>query len=759
MRLALICSRFAPESSPGAKRASDLCASLKAAGHKVTVLTQLPVPQERSIPPEGPEQNGVNIEDDGSGNAVWRFPPRTVSKGNLAGRLLSEARFARFASSARSRLSGLDGVVASTPFIFNLLAARRFHLPMWLDLRDLTWEYVRDLAPHSLVKRAGAAVLRSLALSSFRAASGVSTTTASQRRYLIERGVPSGKIHVVPNGVPLQVIEDLVRRSGACPKNAEGPLRVVYAGLLGFPQGLEFAVEAVEDMAGEGFELHLFGDGVDRALLAERCRAAGRHHVFVHGHVAYDDYLQSIATADVLLASLRPGVESAMPSKILEYMAAGKPILFVGSGEGADVVREAEAGATTAYGDKRLFQETLRELARDAALRRRLGENGRNWVMRHRVRGDVNRAWVAAIEAAFTGQPRATATSGAKGKRARPLLRLASASARGAELSGLLYLLESAQGGRSSRLRALTYHRVTDPESLPRPCPGLLSATPEVFARQMEFLAERYRVISIEDVLAAARSCAALPPRALVLTFDDAYCDFADHAWPVLKRLGLPVTLFVPTAYPDAPGRAFWWDRIFQAITATHAESVAAPYGTRPLSTDAERLDCFRGMREWIKTRPHQEAMECVDRVCRELGPGLPSPGVLGWDSLRALAKAGVALGAHTRTHALVDRIPIEQVREEISGSLEDLRREIGSALPIFAYPSGRHDDRSVQAVQEAGIELAFTTGGNVCDIRDGDRLRLGRIHVGPRITRPILRVQLLGIRPPAWLRTSAPRL
>ena len=51
------------------------------------------------------------------------------------------------------------------------------------------------------------------------------------------------------------------------------------------------------------------------------------------------------------------------------------------------------------------------------------------------------------------------------------------------------------------------------------------------------------------------------------MTFDDAYCDFADHAWPVFRRLGVPVTLFVATEYPDHPDRAYWWDRLHAGLS------------------------------------------------------------------------------------------------------------------------------------------------------------------------------------------------
>lgn len=751
MRVALISSRYPPESSPGAKRASDLASSLRSAGHRVTVLTQLPnYPDPTAFGFEPPKGGGAVIEENDAENATWRFAPMLAAKGNLAGRLMAEWRFARRTSQKRTGLSDFDGVVASTPFVFNLLAARSYRLPMWLDVRDLTWEYARDLGSRSPAKTIGASVLRSLALSSLRAARGVSTTTSGQRQYLIDRGVSAEKIRVVPNGVPRSVLEELTRRSSSTPDRAGGPLKVVYAGLLGFPQGLEFVVESVEEIAGGEIELHLFGDGVDRKRLAEYCCSRHQRNVHVHGHISYDEYLGEIATADVLLASLRPEVQMAVPSKIFEYMAAGKPILFVGSGEGATAVVDAGAGLSVPYGDKRLLKERLGELSRDSNLRHELGGNGRQWVGRHRVREEINASWVREIEAAFGG---AMAWQDAERRKKKPFRRVASLAARGAEVCGLVHLIERSTGGQADRLRVLAYHRVTESNGCSSPCPGLLSATPVDFAHQMEFVASNYRVLSVEDVLDSVRSGRSLPSRAVLLTFDDAYCDFAENAWPILRRQGLPVTLFVPTGFPGHPERSFWWDRLYQSLEATSVDRFPASLGSDSLRTPKDRLRSFLGLREWIKGLPHRDAMERVDRICQELGEGRPAPRVLGWSALRSLSREGVSLGAHTRTHPAVDRITVDEVYAEVSGSMDDLKREIGSALPIFAYPAGRYDDEAVRVVGEAGVELAFTTRGGVNDLHRADRLRLRRIHVGSGTTRPILRAQLAGVRPPTWSR------
>jgi peptidoglycan/xylan/chitin deacetylase (PgdA/CDA1 family) len=309
----------------------------------------------------------------------------------------------------------------------------------------------------------------------------------------------------------------------------------------------------------------------------------------------------------------------------------------------------------------------------------------------------------------------------------------------------LLSLLEQADGRRPNLLRVLTYHRVDEPERRPELYPGLISATPEAFDQQMGYLAANYNVVSMPELLDACARGRVLPPRSVMVTFDDACCDFAEHAWPTLKRYRLPTTLFVPTAFPDHPDRSFWWDQLYQALTcAERRDDLETPRGWLPLRTPTQRAQAFAQLKDYVKTLPHQAAMEWVERTCAALGVTRPAHNVLSWHELRRLAREGVTLGAHTQTHPLMNRVSPDQVRAEALGSLRDLEREIGAAPPIFAYPSGGFNDEVVRILARVGFKLAFTTVRGVNDMHDADRLRLRRINIGRRTNLSIFRARLL---------------
>lgn len=281
---------------------------------------------------------------------------------------------------------------------------------------------------------------------------------------------------------------------------------------------------------------------------------------------------------------------------------------------------------------------------------------------------------------------------------------------------------------RDGLLHVLTYHRVTDEGGVP---PGILSARPAAFARQLELLAARYRPVALADVLAAREEGRPLPRRAVLVTFDDAYEDFAEHAWPALRRLGIPATLFVPTAFPGDPARSFWWDRLHGALVAAYGE-------------ERGRAE-YRRERDRIKAGgPEREAAE-LERLLAELPSPAALPRVLGWPELRRLAAEGVTLAPHTRTHPRLGVLPAGEAEAEVRGSLDDLERELRApAPPALAYPAGSVSAAAVRAAARCGIRVAFAGGSGVNDLWHADWLRLARINVGARTDADVLRARLL---------------
>jgi peptidoglycan/xylan/chitin deacetylase (PgdA/CDA1 family) len=315
-------------------------------------------------------------------------------------------------------------------------------------------------------------------------------------------------------------------------------------------------------------------------------------------------------------------------------------------------------------------------------------------------------------------------------------------------LSRAVDLLERAARPVSGVLPILTYHRIDEPERSPELYPGLIGGTPVEFDQQMRFLSSSHRPLSLPELLAIRRGDAALPPRAVMVTFDDGYRSVAEHAWPIMQRHGVPLTLFVPTAYPGDPARAFWWDRLWSAL-GTEDAVVSTPLGDLPARTPAERLSTYRRLRGHLKSLPHERAMAIVDDICGPSGAEARGGSVLGWDELRRLAGDGVAIGSHSRTHPLLDKVSGATASAEIRDSLEDLERELGPTQRVFAYPGGGVNSGVAAVLEEEGFELAFLTSRGLNDLSRPEWLRLRRINVGRSSGLTGIRLQLL----PQWAR------
>jgi peptidoglycan/xylan/chitin deacetylase (PgdA/CDA1 family) len=331
----------------------------------------------------------------------------------------------------------------------------------------------------------------------------------------------------------------------------------------------------------------------------------------------------------------------------------------------------------------------------------------------------------------------------------RGLVRAAGSSRASARLIGLLERLDP---GRSHLLPVLCYHRVCDPSAELRAHRGLC-VLPAAFAEQLDALAARYEVVTLADVLDARRHEHRLPRRALLITFDDAYEDFASTAWPMLRERSLPAALFVPTGFPDTD-QVFWWDRLAEliAIDAGRA-TIPSPLGDLAVATERDRRRTFAELRAACKRMSLAEVTAYLDALGAEVGAPPARGRVLGWDALRRLAAEGVTIAAHSRSHPILTTLSDAELDEELRSSRADIARELGTDVPCFAYPSGMHDDRVVRATERAGYEVAFTTLRGINDLRRRPWLRMRRINVGSATPSAFVRAQIASWMAVRWAR------
>lgn len=302
--------------------------------------------------------------------------------------------------------------------------------------------------------------------------------------------------------------------------------------------------------------------------------------------------------------------------------------------------------------------------------------------------------------------------------------------------------------GTGRRLVVLFYHRIAvDRGALSTMTRGLASATAADFEQQLQDMSRRFRVIALDELLALRENPTLHEKQNLLMvTFDDGYRDFLDVAWPVIQRCGVPVTMFVASALPDA-GVPYWWDQLAYSIRVTRAPAMT--WGSRelPLQSSQDRESAYRVIHDELQQLPTAASERQVADLADSLDSGLAPSEVLGWEELRQLERAGLTIGAHSHAHHRLDRLGDDELRADLLTCRTILSRELGAEPRAFAYPTGYHDQRVAQAVEDAGFHASFTTQREVSDQRHVDWFRVPRIHVGLGSNRVILSLQALSLR------------
>lgn len=305
------------------------------------------------------------------------------------------------------------------------------------------------------------------------------------------------------------------------------------------------------------------------------------------------------------------------------------------------------------------------------------------------------------------------------------------------------------------KVTVLAYHRISTTASRESAylSPALIDAFPDDFDANMRWLASRYNAISGWEMVDCLTQNKPLPPRAIMITFDDGYNCFLDTAVPILRKYKLPATLFVATDYTSDPTKPFWWDSVYNALWQTKHKEISTPVvSTLPLGTQQERDFAYETL---VRAIEHTDAdkVETLVQVICDACSYKPSNQKqrLDWAEVRRLSEStDITIGPHTRSHPILSRTTPEQMQSEIKGSWDDLAREISNPLPLFAYPNGQAyaiNEANQQAVKAAGLPGAFTMMAGHNTPGKTDPYMMHRIGATPglSLSRFKLRVSPLG--------------
>jgi peptidoglycan/xylan/chitin deacetylase (PgdA/CDA1 family) len=324
-------------------------------------------------------------------------------------------------------------------------------------------------------------------------------------------------------------------------------------------------------------------------------------------------------------------------------------------------------------------------------------------------------------------------------------------------VSGAARLVRAVCRRRAGGVRVLvvSYHRVThDFDACAQDgLPSLLVST-RTLKLQLEQLARTRELVPLH----VARHILSSPPRrgpmrdVAAVTFDDGYADLHGVALPIVAALRIPATAFVVTGYVGT-GRRLPHDRLYAAL----AELAGRGLGPRQAGLGGRfqrALDACDGLGpgaaldRLIAALPPPALLALADalaaRVKQREEELPPATRLLGWEELREVHAAGIELGGHTASHAVLPLLSPEEARREIESCRDAIRDRVGRPPRMFAYPNGYHTALVRRLVAAAGFEGAVTTEDQE-NARGGDPFRLSRkmlwenTTLGPRAYSPAL--------------------
>ena len=401
MRLTLLTQYYPPEIGAPQARLSELASHFVRRGHVVTVLTAMPnYPVGKIYPGYG----GIVRRERRAGVDIIRtyiYPTQSARFFSRVTNYLSFTVSSILIGSAL--LNHSDYILVESPPLFSGIAgtflSKLKHARLIFNVSDLWPESAFRLG---MLERTGLTGRLSIWLEKFcyRRAWLITGQSKSIITNILERFPDRSTFHL-SNGVDTSVFRpDESTNDARASLKASGKFVVLYAGLHGLAQGLHQLLEAAEVLRGQPeIQFALVGDGPEKTSLLQHAAERNLTNVEFFDPRPANEIPRLLSAADIVMVPLKIHIPGAVPSKLYEAMATARPIVFIGAGEAADLVRQYNAGIVVPPGDKRSLVDAILKLQSDRYLRRVLGENGRRAAEENFDRAKIASQFIEHLEA------------------------------------------------------------------------------------------------------------------------------------------------------------------------------------------------------------------------------------------------------------------------------------------------------------------------------------------------------------------------
>jgi peptidoglycan/xylan/chitin deacetylase (PgdA/CDA1 family) len=275
-------------------------------------------------------------------------------------------------------------------------------------------------------------------------------------------------------------------------------------------------------------------------------------------------------------------------------------------------------------------------------------------------------------------------------------------------------LLRVARKAKAPKVAILRYHSVLErPDDFANSIGLGISHSRQSFAAQMELIASKYNLVSMDQVSSFIRGEGGLPARSVAVTFDDGFVDNLEVAGPVLATYGVPATVYLAIDY-IGNAKAPWYCRLRHVFAATKIEKWQFGEKKFDMSNPEERRSAYVEAAKrcaQLSRKPQELLLEQIESA---LGvEALALPIMLTWEGARELLRQGHIIGSHTFSHPNMAYVSGQDVVQEISDSKTVIEKHIGTEIVHFSYPSPilepHYSEESIAVTKNAGYRTAVT--------------------------------------------------
>jgi len=387
-KVLVITPQYAPDFGPSAPIYTALCEDLQKFDYDVTVITGFP--HYNSLQAQPQTSRKFYHEEILNGVRILRTYIYAVLKSVLWQRLLYHATYNISATVATLQAKKPDIVLADAPTLWSGLP-----LLVTAILPRVPFIYiVHDIYPDVLVRLG---VITSPVLVNmigriehfyYDRSAQISVLSDGFRENLMQKGVSQNKITVIPACVDVEFIHPLLKVNDLCKKwRLEGKNVVLYAGNIGFSQGLEIMLDAAQLLIDHSnIVFVLVGEGAAKSTLESMAEDMHLSNVLFFSFQPREDVPLVYALADVCLVSLRRNiVAESVPSKTYSIMASGRPIIATvhGDTEIAQLIQRSRCGLRVEPENPAALAQAIIYFYTNASVRVEMGKNGRDYVVEH----------------------------------------------------------------------------------------------------------------------------------------------------------------------------------------------------------------------------------------------------------------------------------------------------------------------------------------------------------------------------------------